>query len=97
LLRKNEFLTQSKIFNYVTIDFIHKSLELHKNSLAFTYCQTPIIYKFGSELYIEIFNNDGSIQKLDSLLMDKKTSQQVFGRTGTINHIEVHILESHLK
>jgi hypothetical protein len=97
LLRKDEFITESKTFDFVTIDFQHKSLELHEKSLAFTYCQIPIIYKFGSESYIEIFNNDGSRQKLDSLLMDEKTSQQVFGRTGTINHIEVHILESHLK
>ena len=97
LLRKDEFLKEAKSFDYVTVDFQHQSLELHENTLAFTYCQIPVIYKTATQKTIEVHYKDGSSTKAESLLLDKERSLQVFGRTGTINHIEVHILESDLR
>ena len=46
---------------------------------------------------IEVHYKDGNTKKAESLLLDKETSQQVFERTGTINHIEVQILECDLR
>ncbi|WP_438965189.1 hypothetical protein [Flavobacterium sp.] len=97
LLRKNEFLKESKSFNYIAIDFQHKSITLAENSLAFTYCQIPVIYKIANQKAIEVHFNDGTSTKSESLQLDLETSKHVFGRTGTINHIEVHILENELK
>uniref|UniRef100_UPI0011118695 Bacterial beta-1,3-oligosaccharide phosphorylase n=1 Tax=metagenome TaxID=256318 RepID=UPI0011118695 len=97
LLRKDEFLKEAKTFDYVTVNFQHQSLELVEKSLAFTYCQIPIIYKIANQKCIEVFTNDGKSAKAASLILDKQTSQDVFGRTGIINKIEVSILESDLR
>lgn len=97
LLRKEEFLKEPTEFNFVDIHFNHQALPLQINSLAFTYCQVPIIYTIANESHLELFFNDGTSNKVNSLHLDEATSQQLFGRFGTIHHIEVHILEIELK
>jgi hypothetical protein len=97
LLRKEEFLKENKTFNYVTTDFKHQTISLEKNSLAFTYCQIPIVYQFGNTSFTEIVNVDSSSQKLDTLKLDETTSQSIFNRNGKIKQIVVHILEKDLK
>ena len=97
LLRKNEFLSEAKTFNYLDVSFNQKSIALHPDSLCFTYCQIPIIYKIATHQSIEILYNDGTSTKFDTLTMNNKTSKQVFGRTAEINQISVRVLESELK
>ncbi len=97
LLRKDEFLSDSKPFNYVDVHSDYKKIELVKNSLGFTYCQIPIVYKIGNHNNIEIIYNDSTVKNLETMNLDKKTSQQVFGRTAEINQIIVTILETQLK
>ena len=45
LLRKEEFLKEGKTFEYVDINQQQKQLELEKDTLCFTYCQVPVVYK----------------------------------------------------
>ncbi len=97
LLRKDEFLSESKQFHYVDIYFNTKSIDLEKKSLGFTYCQIPIVYKIGSTNSIEIIYNNSTTIKLEASHLDSKISQQLFGRTGEINQIIVHLLETELK
>ena len=97
LLRKNEFLPEPKSFDYVELNFNKKTLALDTNSLCFTYCQIPIIYKISNQKAIEVFYNDSNIQKFNDLTLDVKTSKQVFERTNEIEHIIVHVLVHELK
>ncbi|MBC7525876.1 MAG: hypothetical protein H7239_15750 [Flavobacterium sp.] len=97
LLRKDEFLIDEKSFHYVDVNFNPKTIQLQPNSICFTYCQIPIIYTISNQKNIEIKYNDDTILKSDGLIMDQKTSNQVFGRTNEINQIIVTILESELK
>lgn len=97
LLRKDEFLSNSKPFNYVDVHFNHKSIELEKNSLGFTYCQIPVVYKIGNTNSVAIVYNDATVINLDTLNLGAKISQQVFGRSAEINQIRVTVLESELK
>ncbi len=97
LLRKEEFLTKTTNFNFVDIHFKQQTIELQVNSLAFTYCQIPIVYKISNQSYLELFLNDGTSKKVNALHLDQTISKQVFGRLGTIHHIEVPILENDLK
>ena len=97
LLRKNEFLSEDKTFHYVDVNFNSKTIQLNSNSICFTYCQIPIIYTISNQQSVEIIYNDNSHTKFDSLIMDDKTSNQVFGRTAQINQIMVCVLESELK
>jgi rRNA maturation protein Rpf1 len=79
------------------VNYKDKSIELQAKSLCFTYCQIPIIYKISNQKSIEIIYNNTTSLKFDVLIMDNKTSKQVFKRTNEINQIVVHVLENELK
>ena len=91
LLRKEEFLTESQTFKYLTISQQEETLTLEKDSLCFTYCQIPIIYKLSEKnsLTVEFIASPSLEFKLLSL--DKETSKKVFERTGEISQIIVSL------
>lgn len=97
LLQKSEFTTKPRVFNYVDIFNKHKQLDLETSVVCFTYCQVPVIYKTGDEKQIDIHLSDGSVEHQDILKLDRETSEQIFNRTGAVNQIVVHVLESELK
>jgi len=97
LLKQREFLTEGKTFKYANINQEQKSLELTKDSLAFTYCQVPVIYRMTNENSIKIFKNDNEMEELDSLIIDVSTSEKIFKRTGEVALLEVNINKNILK
>ena len=97
LLRKDEFLTKSKLFDYVNIHFEHKTIELKENSLAFTFCQIPVVYQLSDNSNIEIFDNQGNSKTINQLTLDAKTSQDVFSRNGVIEKLIVNVIATNLK
>jgi hypothetical protein len=97
LLRQREFLKEEKTYQYVDVQQNYKNLELSINSLAFTYCQVPVIYELANYNSIEIFKNDGKRKILNSLIIDYHTSEKIFKRTGEITLIKVSIEKSILK
>ena len=97
LLRQREFLKEEKTYQYVDVQQNYKNLELSINSLAFTYCQVPVIYELANYNSIEIFENDGKRKILNSLIIDYQTSEKIFKRTGEITLIKVSIEQSILK
>lgn len=97
LLRKDEFLSKNTIFNYVDVNAKENTIQLPENSLCFTYCQIPIVYKISNKNHIEIVFNDSNTIHFEKLLIDENISSKVFKRTGEINQITVSILESDLK
>ena len=97
LLRQREFLKEEKTYQYVDVQQNYKNLELSINSLAFTYCQVPVIYELANYNSIEIFKNDGKRKILNSLIIDYQTSEKIFKRTGEITLIKVSIEQSILK
>jgi hypothetical protein len=97
LLRKDEFLTKSKSFDYVNVHFEHKTIELKENSLAFTFCQIPVVYQLSDISNIEIFDNQGNSRSIDHLTLDKHSSQEVFSRNGVIEKLIVNVVATNLK
>jgi predicted site-specific integrase-resolvase len=91
LLRKNEFLRTPKVYRYVDVNQNFKDIALQENSLAFTYCQIPIIYKIAKNEHLKVVYNNGSAVEFESLSIDVDTSRKVFGRSGEINQIIVSI------
>jgi len=91
LLRKNEFLRTPKVYRYVDVNQNFKDIALQENSLAFTYCQIPIIYKIAKKEHLKVVYNNGSAVEFESLRIDVDTSRKVFGRSGEINQIIVSI------
>lgn len=97
LLRKEEFLQVEKTYHYVDVSGAFKSIPLKTNSLAFSYCQVPIIYNIQLTNGITVTYSNGTKMQQDKLQLDKQTSSQLFNRSGEIISIEVKISEAILK
>ncbi|WP_179354182.1 hypothetical protein [Winogradskyella vidalii] len=91
LLRSEEFLTEPKEFRYTNIAKELETIQLHKGSLCFTYCQVPIIYKKEESDKVEVVFNDGSKSQFENLKLDAHTSTKIFNRTGEVVQIVVSI------
>lgn len=91
LLRRQEFLGAPKEFHYTNLHKNSIVIPLEKNSLCFTYCQVPIIYKISDREEIQIVFNDRTTQNLKGLKLDSETSKIIFERTGNIDQIIVYI------
>jgi hypothetical protein len=97
MLRKEEFLTEPKTFNYVTINNEPAQIQLAKGELAFTYCQVPIIYQISTDNEVEIVHTDASIIKFNTLALDRELSDRIFKRFGLVEKISVKINKDLLK
>ncbi|MCM2302666.1 MAG: hypothetical protein NDI80_08585 [Flavobacteriaceae bacterium] len=97
LLRKNEFLSDDSEFSFYDIQNNHIKLSLPKGSLAFTYCQIPIIYKKSDYSGIAIyFDKDTPIIE-ENLVLNQTISKSIFERSGVVKKIEVAIPNFHFK
>ncbi len=94
LLRRDEFLKDKCTFNYIDVNQLSNSMILEKDTLAFTYCQVPVLYAISEVDGIEVHLNNGSFTSFDSFLLDDETSQSIFSRTGEIDHIKVSITKT---
>jgi len=89
LLRKEEFLTAPRVFIYQDLKGEKKSLQLDKDTLAFTYCQVPMIYHQSEEQKIVLLMQDGSIQEMLGNTLGKELSSGIFDRSGEILQVDV--------
>ncbi len=94
LLKKDEFLAEAGVFNYIDIDSDWKQIEVEEGSLCFTYCQTPIIYQLAEEEKICVVFKDGTKLDSNSLTLDTVHSKQVFTRAGEIEKIVVNVKDT---
>ena len=97
LLRKEEFLFNETSFEYLSLFRGTQSVIIQPNSLAFTYCQVPIIYHISDKDCLVIIFKDCTSYKIDALTIDHKTSEKIFKRTGDVVQIKAHVNSSYLK
>lgn len=93
LLRASEFLKEATKFRYTDINNQVKVIALEKDSLGFTYCQVPVIYKLSTENRIKLICEGSPTKVLDSLSLDKAYSNRVFSRSGEVKKIIVYFLK----
>lgn len=90
LLRREGFLRGPAEFRYFDIAGVERALKLAARSLAFTYCQTPVVYRLANMESLVISYADGFEQQTDQLHLNGKTSRMIFERTGIVERIEVN-------
>ena len=88
-LLDSEFLSEPTLWPYFALSGKWVNLELPKNSMAFTYCQIPVIYKQSDKDELRVSFSDGSKQILSGNKLDKPLSEQISNRSGNIDQIEV--------
>jgi len=97
LLRKEEFVEEPRTFNYVDVNSKWHALKLESGSLCYTYCQIPIVYTLADQDELEIKMSNGANSKSKNLSLDAENSQRIFGRTGDIVQLIVHVNKDTLK
>ena len=84
-----EFLSQPAAFRFVDASGQFKTLDLEKDTLAFTLCQVPVVAHRSGGARILVTMQDGSSQVLEALTLDAATSAAIFERTGAVQRLDV--------
>jgi hypothetical protein len=67
-------------------------LALEPGSLAFTFCQVPVVYRLTEgDARVELTWRDGTTRVFDGAYLDAATSREVFERRGTVARIDVAV------
>ena len=92
LLKDAEYLEAPASFEYFNVVGEKNCLALTKDSLAFTYCQVPVVYsKNNGQASIEVSYIDGQQKTLQASGLDVETTLELFSRNNTIEKIVVSI------
>ncbi|PSU35767.1 hypothetical protein [Photobacterium lutimaris] len=92
LLRNVEFLKADSRFDFINIDGENQTMLLPKGSLAFTYCQIPVVYRVVEEKAgVEVVLNNNDCIQLPGVSLDMDISRHLFARTGEVKVITVSI------
>jgi len=95
LLRAQEFVTEQTDFTYLDVGGNWQTLHIAPGSLAFTWCQVPIVYQLNhqadSELAAQVTFSNGDTVTIEKGTLDEVTSRALFMRTGSINRIDVSV------
>jgi hypothetical protein len=97
LLQKKEFLSQPTAATFTFVDGTEKTIIIEKNSLAFTVCQVPIVYKKANSNALHLFFKNGTEEIIPALELDAENSKKIFDRTGEIITVKVSLNESTLR
>ena len=91
LLRADEFMTDAGTFRFLDVHGAEQSLVLEAGSLAFTYCQVPVVYRRSETAALRLVGADGTVTEVDGMALSPEASREVFRRTGSIARIEVSL------
>ena len=97
LLRRVEFSSKPGIFAFVDLKGREQKMDLPERSLAFTYCQTPFVYRLGLERKLAVLWSDGTRTVSRGLALDAGASRAVLRRSGLISRVEVTLRPESLR
>lgn len=90
LLRQQEFLAQAQVFCYLDVHDQPQEIPLPAGSLAYTFCQTPIVYQVAETSKIEVSFADGGAREIPDNRLEASLSRHIFRRDGSLKLIRVY-------
>ena len=90
LLNPDEFLREPASFRFFDVAGAERELKLDSGSLAYTFCQVPVVLRKGGRNSIRL-TAGGKTRTLEGLRIDKADSHSIFERLGAIDLIEVDL------
>ena len=97
LLRPSEFRSAPGTFRSYDLGGRPVAIELPVGSLAFGFCQVPVIYqRSGEEAWIRITDAEGRSSTAAGDRLDATRSRALFDRLGSISRIDVGVPDSAL-
>ncbi len=97
LLLEKEFSETESTVSFVLPDGSSKRITVEKDSLAFTVCQVPVIYKKSDSSKAEVHFANGAKETIGTNTLNATISHKVFNRTGEIDVIKVYINKNNLR
>jgi hypothetical protein len=91
MLRENEFTAQETTFEYIDVYGNEQSIDLPPRSLAYTFCQVPIVYICSDDDQVEVAYSVGRRDRVAGHCLDVETSQHIFSRDGHVERITVYL------
>jgi hypothetical protein len=98
LLRSCEFIDQADEFCYLSVSGSWNTLDIPAQSIAFTWCQVPIVYTLDDKqpATIIINWNNGRTEKFNDFILSEQISNELFERSGKIASIHLRFDNSQL-
>lgn len=87
LLKATEFTSQPEAFSYLDVTGQEKTIELLFGSVAFTFCQVPIILYSGQAEKLLVQYTNGSLEEISSNVLTTEISRHIFERDNQIEQI----------
>lgn len=98
LLEKEELLSQASTFEFFSLAGQRETIELPANTLAFTFCQVPIVLHLTEDdsvsQKVQMFHNDQSVKEQNGLALNSDQSRSLFLRNNEFARIEFFISRS---
>jgi hypothetical protein len=91
LLRNEELHNCEGIFEYRKCAGGAGEIELATGQLAFTFCQTPMVYHISDTDRISVHYGNGTKVEIEGTTLNNEISNLIFRRTGEIEKVEVSI------
>ncbi|MGB3716950.1 MAG: hypothetical protein WA996_21220, partial [Candidatus Promineifilaceae bacterium] len=91
LLRSEEFISAAATFAYINTAGKQKTLSLPPGSLAFTVCQTPVVYVRGDSARIDVMLTEGRKIAFIGNSLDVVTTQYIFDRDGQVEMLGITV------
>ncbi len=93
IFNRDEFLSAPAQFSYIDVDFKQQQIDLDIDTLCYTCCQIPVVYKLSDREGLTIRYSNGKTVTSGELALDVETSNAIFQRTGDIKQLEVSFLK----
>ena len=91
LLKEKEFLNTPAVFNYFNLEGLEVGVGLPPKTLAFTYCQVPIVYHLSEKPKLILIKKEGIKMTSENLSINLMDSASIFERRGAVERIEVFL------
>jgi hypothetical protein len=88
LIRASELLTNAATFDYIDITGQTQQLDLLPRSLAYTFCQVPIVIQSADQAQIVVQLADQTLT-IPGNTLDAELSQHIFQRDGIVRQLTV--------
>ncbi len=93
ILEPSEFIKVDGRFQYFDIAGEEQTISLEEGSLAFTFCQVPVVYRLDrTDTRAKVTLHDGLVESLDGCVLSEELSRAVFARKGEVSRIDVTLL-----
>jgi hypothetical protein len=91
MLSVKDFNAAESVYEYVRKDQQAVQLSLPAGSLAFTLCQTPVVYQLSDTAASEVYYYQQPTQKMEGLKLDADSSAAIFDRSPEIEKVVVYL------